>query len=218
MDSLLSQRWWTFAVRALVAALFGSAILTRQSVSLHEFSRWFGIAALLIGPLALYAAVRRADAGNPWGDPGWDGTSTYWLDPAWRAVAAEGVASGVAGFIVLVAPIADEQVLFGIIAGAAFAVAVAQGLAAAEFSSLAAGGWAMSLSAAVSVATGLVLVGMHGSAAIDRMRVVGAAALIEAVLLAAIAVPLQRRWSIASAPRLVPVRAVALVPERTVRS
>jgi uncharacterized membrane protein HdeD (DUF308 family) len=198
--------------------LLGSAILTRQTVSLHEFSRWFGIAAMVNGPLALYAVVRRADAGNPWGDPGCDGTPTYWLDAGWRAVAAEGVVSGVAGFVVLVSPIANDRTMFGIIAGAAFALAVAQALAAREFPADATGERAMALTAAVSAATGFVLIGMHGSAESDRMRVVGGAALIVAVLLAAIAVPLQRRWSAASAPQLVPVRAAALVPERTVRS
>lgn len=218
MDTLFSQRWWTFAVRALVTTLLGSAILSRQTVSLDEFSRWFGIAAMVNGAFALIAAVRQADAGNPWGDPSWDGTPTYWIDPAWRAVAAEGVVSGVAGFVVLVAPIANAQVLFGVIAGWAFAIAVAQVLAAREFSSLAIGGWSMALTAAVSVITGLVLLALHGNAAIDLMRVVGGASLVTAALMAAIALPLRRWWSTAALPQPVPVRMVAVVPERTARS
>jgi uncharacterized membrane protein HdeD (DUF308 family) len=210
VDTLLDSRWWTFAVRALVAALLGVAVLTRQDLSTHEFSRWFGVYAMVNGLLALRATVRSFDAGNPWGDPGWDGTPTYTIDLAWRAVAAEGVLSFVVGFVALVAPIRSDRVLFGVIAGAAFAIAVAQALAARALRDLATGGWAMALAATVSVAAGLVLVASPGAAATDRMAVVGGAALAEGALLVAIAAALRRWWQATAVPR--PALVLAVVP------
>ena len=217
MDTLLRNRWWTFAVRAVAAALFGSMVLARQDLSLVDFSRWFGVAAVVNGLLALGATVIRFDAGNPWGDAGWDGTPTYAIDPHWRSLAAEAVLSFVTGAVVLVTPITGERALFGTIAGWAVAAGIAQALIAGQLQRLATGWQAMAFAAVVSFAAGLTLVAASGATATARMTVVASAALIEAAMLAAIAVPLLRSWRDAAEPLAVQVPAVVLVPARSAR-
>jgi uncharacterized membrane protein HdeD (DUF308 family) len=217
VDTLLRNRWWTFAVRAVAAALFGSMVLARQDLSLVDFSRWFGVAAVANGLLALAATVVRFDAGNPWGDPNWDGTPTYAIDPSWRSLAAEAVMSFVTGAVVLVTPITGERALFGLIAGWAVATGIAQALTAGQLQRLATGWQAMAFAAVVCFAAGLTLVAASEATATARMTVVASAALIEAAMLAAIAGPLLRSWRDAAEPVAVQVPVVVLVPARSAR-
>jgi uncharacterized membrane protein HdeD (DUF308 family) len=217
MDTLLRNRWWTFAVRALALAVFGIAVLARQDLSPVDFSRWFGAAAVISGLLALRATVVRFDAGNPWGDPNWDGTPTYTIDLPWRSLAAEGVASFAAGVLILVTPVTSTRTLFGLIAGLALVTAVAQVLTAGQLQRFAEGSQAMAFAAVLSLAAGLTLIAASGATATARMTVVASAALIEAAALAAIAVPLLRWERVTPAPVLVQVRAADLHPGRSTR-
>jgi uncharacterized membrane protein HdeD (DUF308 family) len=217
MNTVLYRHWWTFAVRAVAAALFGIAVVTRPDLSPLELSRWFGAYALVDGILAVIAAVRRFDAGNPWGDPGWDGQPTFAIDRAWRPLVAEGTLSVVAGFTVLAWPIVGDRALLAAIAGRFLATAVAQALSADRLRLSAVAGAAMALIAAVSAAAGLVLVAPPEAGATDRSGVIGGAALVTAVLLPVIAAALWRQERSVTAPRLAPVRVAAPVDGGRVR-
>jgi uncharacterized membrane protein HdeD (DUF308 family) len=213
MDTLLARRWWAFPIRALTAALFGSAVLAQHGLVLSDFSRWFGIAAVVNGLFALGATVVSFDAGNPWGDPGWDGTPTFAVDPAWRGLVAEGVVSFVTGVVVLVTPITSDRALFGLIAALAFATAIAQALTAGQLQRLAAGWQAMTSAAVVSFSTGLTLIltASSGATATARMTVVAVAALIEAAILVAIGAALRRLARAPATPSRTTVLAADLV-------
>jgi uncharacterized membrane protein HdeD (DUF308 family) len=213
MDTLLAKHWCAFAIRALTAAFFGSAVLARHDLALADFSRWFGIAAVVNGLLALGVTVVRFDAGNPWGDPCWDGTPTFAIDPAWRGLVAEGVVSFVTGVVVLVTPITSGRTLFGMIAGLAFATAIAQALTASQLQRRAAGWQAMAFAAVVSFSTGLTLTlaASSGATATARMTVVAVAALAEAAILVAIGAALRRLAQATATPSRVTVLAADLV-------
>jgi uncharacterized membrane protein HdeD (DUF308 family) len=215
VDTLLGNRWGTFALRAAVAALFGGAVLAQQDLSLGDFSRWFGVAVVVNGLLALGATVVRFEAGNPWGDPGWDGTPTFAIDPPWRPLAAEGVLSFVTGLVVLVTPVTRERPLFGVIAAVALAAGVAQGLTAVQLDRLAAGWVAMGICAAVSIGTGVLVLATDALASPDRMKIVAVAALVEAAALTAIgaelrsltrAVPVPQGTTVLAAELIEPIR------------
>jgi uncharacterized membrane protein HdeD (DUF308 family) len=192
MDTVIRSRWWTFIARAGVTALVGIAVLARQDLSLEDFSRWFGVAAVVNGLLALGATVVRFAAGNPWGDPGWDGTPTFAIDPAWRPLAAEGVLSFVTGLVLLVTPVTGERALFALVAALALAAGIAQAMTAEKLERLAAGWEAMGVCAVVSLGMGVFVAASSGLAADDRMKVVGGAALVEAAAFVAIGAALRR--------------------------
>jgi uncharacterized membrane protein HdeD (DUF308 family) len=210
MDTLLINRWWTFVARAVVAGLFGGAVVARQDPSLADFSQWFGIAAVVNGLVALGATVVGFDAGNPRGDPGWDGTPTFAIDPPWRPLAAEGVLSFVTGLVVLVTPVMGERTLFWVIASLALAAGVTQALTAVQLERLAAGWQAMAVCAAVSFAAGVFAVA-SGLSVTDRMRVVAAAALVLAVAFVAIGAALRRLGRTLSIPRGTTLLAASLI-------
>jgi uncharacterized membrane protein HdeD (DUF308 family) len=217
VDTLLSNRWWTFSVRALAVALFGIAVLARENRPLVEFSRWFGIAAVVSGLLTLCATVVRFDAGNPWDDPNWDGIPTFTLDLSWRPLTVQGALSFVTGAVVLVTPITSARPLFAIIAGLALTTALCQVLTAGQLQRLATGWQAMTLAAVISFCSGLTLAASSGAAATTRMTIVAGSALIEAAALVVVAVLLERSLRVAPAPLVVQVHAVELLPGRTAR-
>jgi hypothetical protein len=156
--------------------------------------------------------VVRFDAGNPWGDPGWDGTPTFAIDPPWRPLLVEGVLSFVVGLVVLVTPVTGERALFATIAVLAFGVGITQTLTAERLGRLAEGAEAMGIGAAVSFGTGVLALATDSLAVDDRMNAVAVAALIEAAAFVAVGAGLRRLDRSVPVPRGTTVLAAELIP------
>jgi uncharacterized membrane protein HdeD (DUF308 family) len=186
MGTVLGRHWWMFALRAVVAALCGIAVLLSRDVSSLAFAHWFGVYAMVDGMLALTATVYAYDGGNPWGDPRWDDIPWYAIDDTWLPIATEGVLSFVAGFIILEWPSGGERMLPAAVGSRFLAIAVAQVLAAERLRRLSPAGAAMALAAAVSGVTGLALVVPLVAGTVNPVVVTGVAMLVEAALLAII--------------------------------
>jgi hypothetical protein len=159
----------------------------------------------------LLATVVRFDAGNPWGDPAWDGVPTYEIDPSWRPLAAEGMVGIVSGLVILITPVTGEQTLFVLIAAFAFASGVCQALSANQLGRLATGSAAMAVCAAISFAGCVIAIGTNYVALDDRIDALAGAAVVAAVALAAVGVSLVRQCRVAAVPRGTTVLAAELV-------
>jgi uncharacterized membrane protein HdeD (DUF308 family) len=62
----VARNWWTFALRGVVAILFGVLAFVQPGITLEALVLLFAFWALLDGILALVSAVGAAEASEPW--------------------------------------------------------------------------------------------------------------------------------------------------------
>src|SRR5271166_629609 len=62
----LVKNWWTFALRGVVAILFGILAFAQPGITLQVLVLLFAFWALLDGILALIHSVGAAQSGEPW--------------------------------------------------------------------------------------------------------------------------------------------------------
>lgn len=67
MNATLARHWWTFALRGVIAILFGVAALMAPVAVLLSLALLFGIYLLIDGVLGLVGTVRAVSAHGHWG-------------------------------------------------------------------------------------------------------------------------------------------------------
>lgn len=67
MSTMLAERWWTIALRGVIAVLFGLIALTAPGAVLLSLALLFGAYLLVDGIIGLVGSVRAAGAHGRWG-------------------------------------------------------------------------------------------------------------------------------------------------------
>jgi uncharacterized membrane protein HdeD (DUF308 family) len=172
----LTRNWWAFALRGVVAILFGIVAFLMPGPTLLALVFLFAAFALVDGVFALAAGIRRTDDGKP----------------NWMLIIGgiAGIAVGILGFaspdaiaIVLLAWIAAWAILTGIIAI----------VAAYRMRAVLQGEWLLALNGLVSVIFGVFLILFPGAGAIAIVWLIAAWAIVSGVILLGLAFRLRSR-------------------------
>lgn len=174
--TILGTNWWTFAVRGVVAVVFGLLAFFWPLATVEALVLLFGAVVLVDGLFAIAAAVGAARWGLPWWPPALEGLL--------------GIGAGIASFVW---PGMTALVLLYIIAFWAIATGVFEIVAAIHLRTELTGEWLLAVSGAASVLFGLLLVFFPGAGALAVIWIIGAYALIFGVLLLGLAFRL-RSW------------------------
>jgi uncharacterized membrane protein HdeD (DUF308 family) len=175
VETILSERWWAFALRGVAAVLFGILTWALPAESLLSLVFVWGAFALIDGGFAIAAAARTGREGGRWG----------WF-------LFEGLASITAGVVTFVWPGITGLVLLYTIAIWAVVTGIAQVGAAIRLRSVIKGEWLLGLSGVLSVVFGAVMFARPLAGAIGLAWMIGAYAVTLGVLLIGLSVKLRR--------------------------
>jgi uncharacterized membrane protein HdeD (DUF308 family) len=179
-----ARHWWAFALRGVVAILFGVLAFAWPGVTLTVLVLFWGAFALVDGVLALVAAFR-TDHDHRWG------------------LLLEGVVGIGAGIVTFVWPGLTALVLLYIIAVWALLTGVLELVAAVRLRKVIQNEWWLALSGIASVLFGLVLLAAPGAGAVAVVWLIAAYAIVFGVLNLALALRLhgmgQRRHAVSAA-------------------
>jgi uncharacterized membrane protein HdeD (DUF308 family) len=179
-----TRHWWAFALRGVVAILFGVLAFARPGVTLTVLVLFWGAFALVDGVLALVAAFR-TDHDHRWG------------------LLLEGVVGIGAGIVTFVWPGLTALVLLYIIAVWALLTGVLELVAALRLRKIIQNEWWLALSGIASVLFGLVLLAAPGAGAVAVVWLIAAYAIVFGILNLALALRLhgmgQRRHAVSAA-------------------
>jgi uncharacterized membrane protein HdeD (DUF308 family) len=161
----LTRYWWAFALRGIVAILFGVVAFLMPGITLYALVLLFGAFAIVDGAFAAAGGLRR-------------GSGT----PDWFLVAG-GVLGVVAGVIALVWPAITALVLLAVIAAWAIATGVIEIVAAYRLREVIKGEALLALNGVVSVIFGVVLILFPGAGAIAVIWLIAAYAIASGIML-----------------------------------
>ena len=136
----LAAHWWATAIRGLAAVVFGLFALLRPPVVFLVVVAWFGVCLIADGGLALFAAIRAIRNCEPRG-----------------SLAVGGAASLIAGLIAFFQPRIGALGLVLMLGTWALARGIAEVVAAVRLRKQIQGGWLLTLSGILSVASAVVL-------------------------------------------------------------
>ena len=177
MDTmLLTQRWWTIALRGAAAVIFGILTFVSPAASLLALVVLFGVYAIVNGAINLSLSLR-----GPAGAP------------RWGSLVFESLASMVAGALTLIWPGITALVLVLLIAAWAVVTGVAQVVAAIRLRKQIRGEWLLGLAGVLSVAFGVLLFLAPAAGALAVTIWIGAYAIVFGALLVALSFRL-RSW------------------------
>jgi uncharacterized membrane protein HdeD (DUF308 family) len=179
-----SRHWWAFALRGLVAILFGVLAFAWPGVTLQVLVLLWGAFAFVDGVLALVAAIR-TDNDHRWG------------------LLLEGIVGIGAGIVTFLYPGLTALVLLYIIAVWALLTGVLELVAAVRLRKVIQNEWWLALSGILSVLFGIVLLAAPGAGALAVVWLIAAYAIVFGILNLALAVRLhgmgQRRHAVSAA-------------------
>jgi uncharacterized membrane protein HdeD (DUF308 family) len=179
-----SRHWWAFALRGLVAILFGVLAFAWPGVTLQVLVLLWGAFAFVDGVLALVAAIR-TDNDHRWG------------------LLLEGIVGIGAGIVTFLYPGLTALVLLYIIAVWALLTGILELVAAVRLRKVIQNEWWLALSGIVSVLFGIVLLAAPGAGALAVVWLIAAYAIVFGILNLALAVRLhgmgQRRHAVSAA-------------------
>jgi uncharacterized membrane protein HdeD (DUF308 family) len=170
----LAEQWWAFAVRGSFAILFALAVWAAPH-SLSGLAYLFGVYAFVDGVFAEVASLRKSGA----------------LPRRWGMLAVHGATGIVAGAVAIFLPRIEAFELLFLVAGWAIMTGIAQIGTAIRLRQEGHGEWMMSLSGALAVGFGLLLVFFPGAGALARTLWLGAYALVLGGLAIVIAIRLR---------------------------
>jgi uncharacterized membrane protein HdeD (DUF308 family) len=169
MLTMLTRSWWIFALRGVVAILFGVAALAWPHITLEVLVLLFGAFTLAEGIFAFATAVT-------------DGVGKYGV---W--VMLEGITEIVAGIATLVWPSITTFMLVYLIAAWAIITGILQIVAAVELrKGIESAGWSI-LSGILSVIVGVVLALQPTAGALALVWLIGFYAIVFGVLVLVLA-------------------------------
>ncbi len=161
MLSILSRNWWAFALRGLLAVIFGILALVWPRATLLTLVLIFGAYALVDGIFAVVAGI-----------------ASYGRSERWWAILLEGLAGIALGLLTLFWPGATSLVLLYFIAAWAILTGIFEIAAAIRLRREITGEWLLILSGALSILFGLVLVFFPGAGALSLIWLIAAYAIV----------------------------------------
>jgi uncharacterized membrane protein HdeD (DUF308 family) len=170
MLSIFARNWWVLALQGVTAVLFGILALVWPYQTLLALVILFGAFMLVDGVLTLAGAL----AWRKW-------------NQGWWAVALAGVAGMIVGVLTFVWPGMTGLVLLYLIAAWAITTGILEIEAAIELRRVIEGEWLMVLSGILSVVLGVLLVAFPGAGALGLAWLIGIYALVDGLLLIALA-------------------------------
>lgn len=180
----LAGHWWTLALRAVAAIVFGILALLLPGLTLLALVLLFGWYAILDGLLTLLAARAAARHGGRW----------WWLG-------IEGLAGLAAGVAAIVLPDLTATVLMVIIGVWAIATGISEIVTAFRLRRTIENELELVLAGVLSVAFGLVAVAVPGVGALALVWLIGAYAIVFGIVLLALAIRVRGEGERAAGPR-----------------
>jgi uncharacterized membrane protein HdeD (DUF308 family) len=165
MIARLSQNWWTFTLRGVIALLFGFLAFVAPGATLTSLIYLFGFFAILNGAFALYAA---------WNLRSFD---------RWWVFLLEGLLSIAAGVIAFVSPGSAALAFLSLIAAWAILAGILQIVAAIRLRQEIENEWSLGLSGLASVILGVLLVIWPRSGLVAISWIIGIYAIAFGVML-----------------------------------
>ena len=157
----ISHNWWMYAVRGLVAVLFGILALTRPEQALQALVLVFGAFALVDGAFAMFAGI-----------------ASYRYFERWWAVLLEGVAGVVIGLLTFFWPNITALVLLYFIAAWALITGIFEIVAAIQLRRVITGEWMLILGGLLSIVFSVVLFVFPIAGAVSVIWVIGIYAVV----------------------------------------
>ena len=172
----LAENWWLLLLRGLVAIAFGVIAFFWPDITLVALTYLFGIYAIVDGVVAIWAAFNApvGDAGPRW----WLGLS--------------GVVSILAGIAAFAYTSMTMQVLLVIIAVWAIIIGLVLIWDAIELRKILDDAWLLGLTAALSIAFGVILIAKPGAGAVALVWTIGWFAIVFGCLYIALAFRLRK--------------------------
>jgi uncharacterized membrane protein HdeD (DUF308 family) len=157
----ISRNWWMFAVRGVVAVIFGIVALARPGQTLQALVLAFGAFALVDGIFAIFAGI-----------------ASYRYFERWWAVLLEGVVGVVIGLLTFFWPNITALVLLYFIAAWALITGIFEIVAAIQLRSVITGEWMLILGGLLSIVFGVLLFVFPGAGAVSVIWMIGIYAVI----------------------------------------
>jgi uncharacterized membrane protein HdeD (DUF308 family) len=170
MLSIFARKWWTLALRGVVAVIFGILALVWPRLTLLALVILFGAFMLVDGVLTLAGTL----AWRKW-------------NQRWWAAALAGVAGIIVGVLTFVWPGMTGLVLLYLIAAWAILTGILEIVAAIELRRVIEGEWLLALNGILSVVLGALLVAFPGAGALGLAWLIGIYAFVYGLLLIALA-------------------------------
>ena len=173
--NVVARNWWALLLRGVLGMAFGAFAMAMPAVAFAAIVLGFGAYALVDGLFNIVAALRDAR-----GERGW-----------W-ALLLSGVAGVLAGLATFAAPALASLVLLYLIAGWAILTGVLEITTAIRLRKQITGEWLMTLSGALSIAFGGLIMVAPLAGALAVVLLIGAYAFISGVVLLALGLRLRR--------------------------
>ncbi len=156
----MSRNWWAWALRGVVAILFGIATFIWPSISLAVLVALFGAYALVDGIFATIAALSHTEV------------------PRWWVLLVEGLVGIGAGVVAFLYPSITALALLMLIAAWAIVTGILEVVAAIQLRKEIEGEWMLALSGVLSVVFGVLLVLQPTAGALAVLWLIGAYAIL----------------------------------------
>jgi len=151
-----TQNWWMYAVRGLVAIIFGILAFTRPEQALQALVLVFGAFALVDGIFAIVAGI-----------------ATHGYFERWWAVLLEGVSGVVIGLLTFFWPSMTALVLLYFIAAWALITGIFEIVAAIQLRREITGEWMLILGGLLSIVFSVVLFVFPAAGAVSVIWMIG---------------------------------------------
>lgn len=157
----VSRNWWLYAVRGVVAIIFGVVAFTRPEQALQALVLVFGAYALVDGIFAMFAGI-----------------ASYRYFERWWAVLLEGVTGVVIGLLTFFWPNITALVLLYFIAAWALITGIFEIVAAIQLRRAITGEWMLILGGLISILFGVLLFVSPVAGAVSVIWMIGIYAVV----------------------------------------
>jgi len=157
----ITRNWWMYAVRGVVAVIFGVVALIWPGQTLQALILVFGAFALVDGIFAMFAGI-----------------ASYRYFERWWAVLLEGIVGVVIGLLTFFWPNITALVLLYFIAAWALITGIFEIVAAIQFRRVITGEWMMILGGLLSIIFGILLFVFPGAGAMSLVWLIGIYAIV----------------------------------------
>jgi uncharacterized membrane protein HdeD (DUF308 family) len=152
----MTHNWWKFALRGMIAIIFGVLALIWPVLTLQALVLVFGVFALADGILAVFAGISFAPFFNRW----------------W-AVLLEGLVGILVGLTAIFLPVIAGQALVYLIAFWGLVTGIFEIVAAIQFRRVIMGEWVLILGGFLSILFGVLLFLFPGVGAVSLVWLIG---------------------------------------------
>ena len=173
----ISRNWWLYAVRGVVAIIFGVVAFAQPEQALLALVLVFGAYALVDGIFAMFAGI-----------------ASYRYFESWWAVLLEGVVGVVIGLLTFFWPNITAFVLLYFIAGWALITGIFEIVAAIQLRRVITGEWMLILGGLLSIVFSVVLFVFPAAGAVSVIWMIGIYAILFGTTLIFLAIRLRGLW------------------------